>query len=313
MAKLAGGKLVSAARDLLECCTLPAGQCCSEVCGLELCDRLPEHGPLGTREDALHALARVARLVYGAGFVDEDDWGKFDPPLNGEGWTVADHVCETRHSEDRIQAACYVRSRGAGAGEVAAVAFRGTVSYRGLKQDLSLACSGSWIRTAVREACEFFERCAEQHPDKHLYVTGHSLGGYIAEAVASHHGVDGVVFNSPGPWSMLPLKNVCGELRPSFEVHLTRSDPLAAVAFPKPENSAHIARPIWHAGRSHRKCKPYMVEVADMKKVRPNNLGVKPLKGGRLIDRLRDVVDQSEVLGLWSDSGSDSGDSSDSE
>lgn len=284
------------ARDTLELCTVPAGSCCAELCDLDTSESLPEQGPVGTREDTLYALAKIARLVYGAGFVDEEDWGKFDPPLDGEGWEVVDHICETRHSKDRVQAACYVQPRGDGVGGVAVVAFRGTVSYRGVKQDLAITCGGRWIRTAVKEACSFFDRCAAQHADKHMYVTGHSLGGYIAEAVASHHDVEGAVFNSPGPWSMNPIRNVTGEFRPPFEVHLTRSDPLAAAAFPKPENSCHISKPIWHPGRSHRKCKPYMSEVKDMSGVRPSHLT--PKMGGKL-------VDQVEALGLWSDSDSE--------
>lgn len=258
----------------------------------------------------MRALGRCSRLVYGVGFVDDETVGKFDPPLNGEGWQVVDQVCETKHSTQCIQAACYVKAglavdhlhpvrdgRRIGKEDldqlrpvpgVAIVAFRGTVSMEGFWQDVSLTFPGlkRRIRRAVREAVMFYEKCAEEHPGYKMYVTGHSLGGYIAEAVASYCDVDGASFNNPGPWSARSIGNVTGEYRPAFEIHLTRSDRVAATFFPKPETSSHVGTPHWHPGRNHRICKSYVVEVASMFGVRPNDI---PFDPESLVDQMEGI------------------------
>jgi len=251
-------------RDLLECCTLPTGRALGCCC---LSSECVDDGPIGTREETLEALGRCARLVFGIGSIEDEDWGKFDPPLNGDGWSVVDSVCEFAGSESHVQAGCYVNSQHKGVG---IVAYRGTCSFRGGLQGLSLWCpllAGPSIRFAVRQASSFYQKCQAMHPDKKIYVTGHSLGGYLAEAVASYHGVDGAGFNCPGPWTLHPCRKMTGHHRPQFEVHLTRDDPLAATLFPKPENSHHINSPIWHEGNQHRLCPPYVIPIGDIQNV----------------------------------------------
>eukprot|EP00440_Ansanella_granifera_P052870 gb/GFBE01057323.1/.p1 GENE.gb/GFBE01057323.1/~~gb/GFBE01057323.1/.p1 ORF type:complete len:317 (+),score=53.04 gb/GFBE01057323.1/:1-951(+) len=278
--------MIAGVRGFFETCTDPLGSCCAQSMGcshFEFSEELPEENELGTKDDLLRGLAMVARLCYGSGFVDRETWGFYDPPLNGEGWKVIDQICETMHSQDAIQAACYVREGNTyGMG---IVAYRGTVSFKGLCQDIALGLpvARHAIRKAVREACSFYHRCQARFPNLHLYVTGHSLGGYIAEAVASYMDADGAVFNSPGPWSVNPLKNSAGKNRPYFEVHLTRDDPLSFAVFPKPENSHHICEPIWHEGNNHRICKPYMKEIDDMQGVKPNTL---PMDTRQRVDQI---------------------------
>jgi len=269
LAAMPEGAFRSQLRSCFEICTHPIGACIRKLCGYKRAWNLPKDSPFGGRDELLRALAICARLVYGTGFIDEETWGKFDPPLDGEGWRVIEQLCETRGSRNLIQAGCYVKD-----GDVAIVAYRGTVSFKGIMQDLSWwgPVSGRTIRSAIKEASSFYLKCAALHGDKKFYVTGHSLGGYIAEAVASYCDVDGACFNAPGPWSNSPMKNVTGVYRPRFEIHLTRSDPLALVFFPKPENSSHIGKPIWHDGKNHRICEPYMIELGDMQRVGPNKL-----------------------------------------
>jgi len=274
--------MIGVLRDIFETCTAPVGEACSAkmsvmaACGendhYESSEDLPETNELGSREDLLCELGTCARLAYGAGFIDRELWGMWDPPLNGENWRVVDQVCETMNSQDRIQAGLYVRDGCA----AAIVAYRGTVSLKGLLQDMALGLPFARlaVKKAVKEACSFYRRCAAYHPDKHIYITGHSLGGYIAEAAASYVGADGAVFNSPGPWSVNPLKNSAGWLRGNFEVHLTRDDPLAFAFFPKPESSHHICKPIWHPGNNHRVCRPYMKEIEEMQGIHPNGLPI---------------------------------------
>merc|ERR1711948_48280 len=121
---------------------------------------------------------------------------------------------------------------------------------------MSIKFGGAKIRAACQEACDFYETCKDELSDVEImYVTGHSLGGFIAEVVASEQDAPGASFNSPGPWSSYFWPgNMTGAERPEFEVHLTRDDPIASVLFPKPENSAHIAVPIWHPGENHKVC-----------------------------------------------------------
>eukprot|EP00928_Gymnodinium_smaydae_P020120 TRINITY_DN17775_c0_g1_i1.p1 TRINITY_DN17775_c0_g1~~TRINITY_DN17775_c0_g1_i1.p1 ORF type:complete len:332 (-),score=20.25 TRINITY_DN17775_c0_g1_i1:204-1133(-) len=287
--------VVGALRDIFEICTLPSAQIISTSCNCLGCEHhktwsypLPEVGPLGSREDTLRALAVCARLVYGVGFIDREEWGKLDPPLNGEGWRVDEYICEAAGFKGHVQAACYVRDDPGGCG-AAIIAYRGTVSIKGVMQDIAIGMpvSAPAIKKAVKEASSFFQMCAHKHPDKILYVTGHSLGGFFAESIASYHNVDGACFNSPGPWSPNPAKNLTGIARPCFEVHLTRDDPLAFAFFPKPENSRHIGEPIWHPGKNHRVCQPYMKEISDM-------VGVMPVANFGMYRA--DFVDQMEAL-----------------
>ena len=74
------------------------------------------------------------------------------------------------------------------------LAFRGTHNRNQVLQDLHLAAGGGRrIRRVVSQALEAHR---EHDPD---WVTGHSLGGMLAEIVASHTGSPGVAFAPPGP------------------------------------------------------------------------------------------------------------------
>jgi hypothetical protein len=51
-------------------------------------------------------------------------------------------------------------------------------------------------------ANRFYDEVASAHKGKSLSITGHSLGGYLAQAVASRTGVPAVTFNAPGASAM---------------------------------------------------------------------------------------------------------------
>ena len=53
--------------------------------------------------------------------------------------------------------------------------------------------------------------------DYDVYVTGHSLGGFIAEAAASYCDAPGAVWNCPGPVAVGKWKQLVGPFRPNFE------------------------------------------------------------------------------------------------
>merc|ERR1712130_666113 len=69
----------------------------------------------------------------------------------------------------------------------------GTDNPTQVGQDLTIIWSGSAIRTAITHATEVAESVK---PD---YVTGHSLGGLLAECVTSYTAIPGVAFAAPGP------------------------------------------------------------------------------------------------------------------
>ena len=86
------------------------------------------------------------------------------------------------------------------------------------------------------------------------YICGHSLGGFIAEIIASKLSIEGASFNCPGPYSSNEERNLCGskfrDLR--FEVILTRLDPVSQVCLDKvrtPMNS-HIGTPRFLEGKN---------------------------------------------------------------
>lgn len=259
-------------------CT-PVGRYISCVCPCKhcsTCEDLPEETPLGDRETALETIGMCARLVGGLGDISKESWGKYDPPLNAEGWQVVEQVCETSGSKHRIQAALYASQQFP---NVYIVAYRGTASLEGLKQDASLYAPlpGTPMHNALKEANAFFRFCEDKWGRKdgvQFYVTGISLGGYLAEVVASRFDVEGAAFNSPGPWlagKINCVNHVAGDCRPNFEIHLCWDDPIALV-FPKPQNSTHIAYPFWHDGKVHRVCYPYVKDQADYSGLSPNAL-----------------------------------------
>lgn len=262
-------------RRSCEIVTKPTGQLLGAVCGClpnwGYSERLPETGPLGSREELLHHLGKIARLVYGKGWVNDKYFAKLDPPLNGEGWVCVEQIVQTANSGMHVQCGCYVSEKAKP--NVVVIAIRGTASRRTTFQCVDMrTVNGPLVRMAINESVEFLQRCQAKYPDRFIYVTGHSLGGYLAEAVASRTDVPGASWNNPGPWHST-WRNVCGRYRPQFEIHLTRNDPLSPF-FPKPENSAHIGVPIWHPGENHRLCLPYMMEVGDMRGVRRNDIPV---------------------------------------
>ena len=265
---------IGCTRSVFETCNPTCFMYHQDFCGEDKCEGLPEANELGSREALLYAMGACARLCYGTGLFDQEgsDWGNLDPPLEGEGWVVVDQICEAMHSEETVQAGCYVPE--ARQAKIAIIAFRGTCTKKGVRQDLSVGSpSRRKIKSAIREACSYVYRCRAKLPNHHIYITGHSLGGFIAEATATYVGADGAVFNSPGPIAATPCKKVLGDYRPAFEVHLTRNDPLAFSLFPKPESHRHIAEVYWHDGHDHKVCAPYVRHIATLK-YRPNRLPI---------------------------------------
>ena len=84
------------------------------------------------------------------------------------------------------------------------------------------------------------------------YITGHSLGGTIAETVASFTGIPGMSFNAPGPVGFItetPFLNPdkAAYTGIMFEAHLRENDPVSQVNYEHHINKS----PIWHHGSAH--------------------------------------------------------------
>jgi len=128
------------------------------------------------------------------------------------------------------------------------LAYRGTASLMGILQDASLinpAMSpfGSLIHTTNQHAVR---RANDHKPD---FITGHSLGAFIAECVCAATGIPGAAFNAPGPWAANPLNNcaVGDKYRGvPFEIHLVNTDLVSHYGSVAGPNSSHIGTPKWH-------------------------------------------------------------------
>ena len=105
------------------------------------------------------------------------------------------------------------------------------------------------ITSAIQQGLSVAE---ELKPD---YICGHSLGGFLAEIIASKLGIEGASFNCPGPFSTAVDKNLCGDnfRKLKYEIVLTRLDPVSQICLDKvrtPMNS-HIGTPRFLEGTSH--------------------------------------------------------------
>jgi len=131
------------------------------------------------------------------------------------------------------------------------LAFRGTEGKTDLITDLSLmGLHNPWSNfgTAARYGMNV---ASMKRPN---FVTGHSLGGAIAEVVAAEKKITGASWNGPSVCSRNPLTNHCGLLaearnmpdlaKHQFEVWLTREDPVSTKsALLSKTEDAHTAMP----------------------------------------------------------------------
>eukprot|EP00929_Paragymnodinium_shiwhaense_P002935 TRINITY_DN103278_c0_g1_i1.p1 TRINITY_DN103278_c0_g1~~TRINITY_DN103278_c0_g1_i1.p1 ORF type:complete len:472 (-),score=43.87 TRINITY_DN103278_c0_g1_i1:130-1545(-) len=121
------------------------------------------------------------------------------------------------------------------------LSFRGTQTKTSIQQAVSLAVGSPAFWQVKARAVQI----AKEHEVD--YVTGHSLGGAIAELVTAQTKLPGAAFNAPG---------ICGTARlfgsycssgyggTPFEVYLTDTDPVSHSTSVNTE-VAHIARPKW--------------------------------------------------------------------
>lgn len=96
------------------------------------------------------------------------------------------------------------------------VAFRGTKDYSDIAPDLDIAM-GRRSHPRFREADELVGRVESKY-NKKAKLTGHSLGGTVADYVSQRRGNNATVFN-PGSNPFLKEK-----MRPSLRVHRDKGD-----------------------------------------------------------------------------------------
>merc|ERR1711920_771582 len=123
------------------------------------------------------------------------------------------------------------------------LAIRGMSNSVEVLSDIAMLPSAG-LKTALFHNHTRFAKCwAEEYNVD--YITGHSLGGFIAEVVAAHTGKGGASFLSPGPRGTLEMK-VREELwnsNTSSEVHLHAGCPVSSFRSAKQN---HIATPTWY-------------------------------------------------------------------
>ncbi|KAG2424126.1 hypothetical protein HXX76_014800 [Chlamydomonas incerta] len=115
------------------------------------------------------------------------------------------------------------------------LAFEGTNSYTHGIQDL-IGVAFARFGPIARVACDIYNSV------RPTYVTGHSLGGCIAEVVCSRSGCGGASFNAPGPWSPNPATCIADGDRYDgvrFEIHLANGDPVSCMCNPGAGGADH--------------------------------------------------------------------------
>ena len=172
---------------------------------------------------------------------------------------------ENIFQKNKIQYAVYAIKRPAKLAGRRILAFRGTTTFRTLRQDIDLFDKEQVLQhflpkidiekeqygwKLIREIISIAKNITLQiRPD---YVTGHSLGGILSEVVASYTNIPGMSFNSPSPVGIVTETSFLNPITDfyegiKFEVHLRHLDPISQINV-----NLHInPYPIWYNGVSH--------------------------------------------------------------
>jgi len=89
------------------------------------------------------------------------------------------------------------------------VAYRGTESGQDIRNDIAMAKSK--IPAQTTDALKIYDKVKREHPNADIVVTGHSLGGSLAEIVSGIRGNLAVTFNAYGVGDMFRNKNALKE------------------------------------------------------------------------------------------------------
>ena len=89
------------------------------------------------------------------------------------------------------------------------IAYRGTESGQDIRNDVAMAKSK--IPAQAIDAIRIYDKVKREHPNSDIVVTGHSLGGSLAEIVSGIRGNLAVTFNAYGVGDMIKNKNALKE------------------------------------------------------------------------------------------------------
>ena len=89
------------------------------------------------------------------------------------------------------------------------IAYRGTESGQDIRNDVAMAKSK--IPAQTTDALKIYDKVKREHPNADITVTGHSLGGSLAEIVSGIRGNLAVTFNAYGVGDMFRNKNALKE------------------------------------------------------------------------------------------------------
>lgn len=89
------------------------------------------------------------------------------------------------------------------------IAYRGTESGQDIRNDVAMAKSK--IPAQAIDAIRIYDKVKREHPNTNITVTGHSLGGSLAEIVSGIRGTLAVTFNAYGIRDMFRNKNALKE------------------------------------------------------------------------------------------------------
>ena len=82
------------------------------------------------------------------------------------------------------------------------IAIRGTDFSNGLDLRNDIAMARSRIPAQTTEALKLYDKVAAEYPNAHIVLTGHSLGGSLAQIVGAIRGAEAVTFNAYGTRDM---------------------------------------------------------------------------------------------------------------
>ena len=89
------------------------------------------------------------------------------------------------------------------------IAYRGTESGQDIRNDVAM--TKSKIPAQAIDAIRIYDKVKREHPNADIVVTGHSLGGSLAEIVSGIRGSLAVTFNAYGIRDMFRERNVLKE------------------------------------------------------------------------------------------------------